>query len=198
MKKENNIYPPPVKVPFYYGWVVVLVCILTLLLSIPGQPDGIGVFRDGLISEYNISDIQFSILFGISTVLGAFLFPFSGRLIDRVGVRKLVPAAVLLMSVMIISITVLSSLVCSGSPSRLPALLILGIYVLVIRFCAQGCMGVSSRVTLGKWFRRRRGLATAVFTLVTTLGFNMSPFLLNRLVDWMGWVKAYRFIYIHS
>ena len=117
MKKENNIYPPSVKVPFYYGWVVVLVCILTLLLSIPGQPDGIGVFRDGLISEYNISDIQFSILFGISTVLGAFLFPFSGRLIDRVGVRKLVPAAVLLMSVMIISITVLSSLVCSGSPA---------------------------------------------------------------------------------
>jgi len=194
MKKEKDVYSLPVKVPFYYGWVVVLVCILTLLLSIPGQPDGIGVFRDSLISEYNISDIQFSILFGISTVLGAFLFPFSGRLIDRVGVRKLVPIAVLLMSVMIISVTVLPPLLYSDSPLHFPALVTLGIYVLVIRFCAQGCMGVSSRVTLGKWFHRRRGLATAVFTLATTLGFNMAPFLLNRLVDWAGWIKAYRFI----
>jgi len=197
MKKEKNYYSLPARVPFYYGWIVLPVCILTLLLSIPGQPDGIGVFKDSLISEYNISDIQFSTLFGISTVLVAFIFPFSGKLIDRVGVRKLVPFAVLLMSVMIISITVLPSLVHSDSASRFPALATLGIYVFVLRFCAQGCMGISSRITLGKWFSRRRGLATAVFTLVTNFGFNMSPFLLNRLVDWAGWIKAYRFVSIY-
>lgn len=194
MKNEKYASSLPAKVPFYYGWVVVVVCILTLLLSISGQPDGIGVFKDSLISEYNISDMQFSVLFGVSTVIGAFLFPFSGRLIDRVGVRKLVPFAVLLMSVTIVSITVLPAVLSSGSPLNFSSLVTLGIYVLVMRFCAQGCMGVSSRVTVGKWFSRRRGLATAVFTFATTFGFNMSPFVLNRLVDWMGWIKAYRFI----
>ena len=46
-------YPfSPARLPFFYGWVVVVATTLGLIASIPGQTMGFSVFADILIEAY--------------------------------------------------------------------------------------------------------------------------------------------------
>ena len=80
----------PSRLPFFYGWVIMIVGTLGMLCSIPAQTAGVGVFTDVLIRELGLSRVQLGFAYCIATSLSGLLLPWGGRLLDRWGARTMV------------------------------------------------------------------------------------------------------------
>ena len=46
----------PSKIPFFYGWIILLFSTLGILFSIPGQTIGLAVFTDSFIDALDLSE----------------------------------------------------------------------------------------------------------------------------------------------
>lgn len=180
----------PRRWPFFYGWVIVAAATVGIIASIPGQTVGVGVFTDKLMEALGLSRTQISAAYMIGTIANSFLLPFAGSLTDRWGTRVMI---------VISSVCLGASLLLLSSAGRVAAwigptalvVVMTSFFFLLIRFFGQGCLTMVSRVTIGKWFNHRRGLATAISTVFTAYAFNASPHYMNKLVQTLGWQHAY-------
>ena len=78
----------PTRVPFYYGWVVLVVGSIGVLASVPGQTAGVSVFTDELTATTGLTRLQLSIVDLIGTGASGFLLPRAGRALDQYGSRR--------------------------------------------------------------------------------------------------------------
>ena len=69
----------PSRWPFFYGWVIILMGTLGILMSIPGQTIGVSTFTDSLIEMLSINRDQISLAYMIGTVLSSFLLTKAGK-----------------------------------------------------------------------------------------------------------------------
>ncbi len=183
----------PARVPFFYGWVIVAATAIGMIASIPGQTVGVGVFTDSLIEALGLSRNDLTLAYMFGTLASSFILPYAGSLVDRLGARIMVVISSigLSISLMIMSQTVwIPRLV--GSPWLIITLM--AVCFLLIRFFGQGCLTMVSRVTLGKWFDRRRGLATGISNVFVSFAFNVSPAVLNQVVKGVGWRASYLYM----
>ena len=141
----------PAKVPFYYGWVVLVVGTLGIMASIPGQTAGVSVFTDPLTDSTGLSRIQLSIAYLIGTGTSGFLLPFGGRAIDRYGSRVMAMAAVLGLAATVTGMSFV------GPMSTPVGMVVMSIGFGCLRFSGQGLLTLSSRTMISQWFDRRRG-----------------------------------------
>jgi len=150
------------------------------------------VFTDSLVESLAISRVAFTSALAAGTVLFGLLVPLTGVLMDRIGLRKILMAAPIVLAVVFLLLTQLPRLtqLRQGGAVVLRTAILAG-FLLIIRLLAQGCMGVGSRVVICSSFQRRRGLATGIFAATTTLTFNLLPPLLNTLVEAYGWRTTY-------
>jgi len=182
----------PAKLPFFYGWVIVAAATIGVIASIPGQTIGVGVFTEYLIESLKISRTKLSTAYMFGTITSSLILPFAGKLIDKFGTRitGIIAAVSLALSLLLLSQCdkILNFLNISS-----PAVIIvwMSFSFLLIRFFGQGCLTMTSRVTIGKWFNHRRGLAVMIHNIFITFTFNTSPKLLNDLVNFIGWRQAY-------
>jgi hypothetical protein len=96
-KKEQNRKPffakwanvpfAPAKWPFFYGWMIVAVATLSIVCSVPGQTAGVGVFTNHIIDTLGMTRDELSLAYMVGTLTSGFILPFSGRLLDIIGVR---------------------------------------------------------------------------------------------------------------
>ena len=75
------------RLPFYYGWVNVLVAAVAMSATLPGRTYGLGLIKEPLRADLGISDFRFNSLNFWAIVLGAVVVLPVGRLIDRIGTR---------------------------------------------------------------------------------------------------------------
>ena len=73
----------PARVPIFYGWVIVAVATLGVVMSIPGQTMGVSVFTDHLIEATGLTRLELSNAYLVGTVISGLLLPRGGRLLDR-------------------------------------------------------------------------------------------------------------------
>jgi MFS family permease len=60
-----------------------------------------------------------------------------------------------------------------------------------LRFAGQGLLTMTSRTVMGKWFERRRGLASAIMGTAIAGGFGVTPWLFGEVLDGFGWRGAW-------
>lgn len=177
----------PGRLPFYYGWVMMFGSILAVLASIPGQTMGVGVYTDYLMAAWGLSRTQVSAAYMVGTLVSGTVLPIAGKALDRFGVR--------IMGVVCATGLGVSLLLLAGSDLAVgvrPAPLLLAMPLLMlaffaVRFFGQGCLAMMSRVIIGKWWQKRRGLVTGISGLFVAIGFNYSPQLLNDLIRVTDW-----------
>lgn len=187
----QNIPFAPGRWPFFYGWIIVAATTVGIIASIPGQTMGVGVFTDDLIRTLGLNRVQLTTAYMFGTIGSALLLPFAGTILDRVGARAMVVVAALGLGVSMVALSLSPKLIhLNGIESPWFALFVAFGCFLMMRFFGQGCLTVSSRVALSKWFNHRRGLAQAISGVFVTFGFNGSPRLLNDLVQAVGWRAA--------
>jgi len=189
---QPNFPFAPSRIPFFYGWLIVIITTLGTLASLPGQTMGVGVFTDYLISNTNLNRMQISFSYMIGTIFSSLLIPISGRYVDLFGTRIMISVAgiglgvsLLLLSKSLDLINFLVSILPEYY-STLISLLVMTLIFLLLRQFGQGLLAMVSRITLAKWFDRRRGLVSGISGVFVAFGFSGAPLFLNSIIEEYG------------
>jgi OFA family oxalate/formate antiporter-like MFS transporter len=187
----------PQRVPVFYGWVILVVTTLGILMSIPGQTAGVSVFTDHLIAATGLSRLSLSYAYLIGTLASGLLLPLGGEFIDRFGARLVVVGASVGLGLTLVYLSMCDRIAQQLSalfslPTSVPmAFGVLCLGFVSLRFSGQGMLTLVSRTTLGKWFDRRRGMASGIAGIFLSFGFSAAPLLLSFFIDGWGWRGAW-------
>ena len=168
------------KSPVYYGWIVLVVGTLGVIMSSPGQTYSFSIFIEEFIRDLDISRTVVSSLYTVGTITGSLALPFIGRKIDQFGNRVMVIVITLAFGITIIYMGFVRNTV----------MLLLG--VVFMRMLGQSSMVIVSTNLINQWWVRRRGFVMGISTLVAaTLGTGLFPNLINQLIPRFGWRTTY-------
>ena len=163
----------------FHGWWVVLVAGVGLSLSYgPIIVGTFGVFLKPLSQEFGWSRAGISLAFALANLVLSGALPLIGRVVDRLGARK-----VLLPSALIFGLGVMSFYFLSASLWHFYVLyLLLGV--------SSGNTPAYSKV-ISCWFDHKRGLALGLAMAGIGLGAFIMPPLAQALITGVGWRHAY-------
>jgi sugar phosphate permease len=188
----------PARLPFFYGWIVLGVGTVGMLMSAPGQTVGVSVFTDYLIEALDLSRSALSLAYFVGTVSSALLLSVAGRVYDRYGARAVGVASAAALSLVLVGLT-LTPAVASKTTDVLPGELVAAVSFAVIavgffllRFFGQGILALTSRNMVMEWFEKRRGLVNAILGVSISFGFSVTPRVLEYLIQGHGWQGAWR------
>ncbi len=192
---QSDVPFRPDRSPFFYGWVVAGASVMGIVSSMPGQTAGVGPFAEDLMANLDLSRLQLSFAYFGGTALSGLILPRIGRFFDRFGARltgTLVEVAFgLSLFYMAACSTIYHWLTPGDKPLPYLALGLVMFGFFLIRFLGQGVIAMTARAMLGKWFNRKRGLASAVSGSICGLFFSAAPLVLYMLVDALGWREAW-------
>lgn len=182
----------PHRVPFFYGWVVVLATTTGVLFSLPGQTMGVAVFTDALLDVTGLGRVDLSNAYLLGTVASSAFLPRAGAWIDRVGVRVSAMAAAVGLGA---TVALLSQVdwITTALPfsRRASGFVVLAVGFTALRFTGQGVLTLACNTMLARWFDRRRGFAAAMSGALVALGFAAAPRLLDGWIASTGWRVAW-------
>lgn len=178
----------PRRVPFYYGWVVLVAGTIGVVASVPGQTAGVSVFTDDLTATTGLTRLQLAIAYLVGTGSSGLLLGRGGRLIDRYGSRVVALAATIGLAC---TVTGLSFV---GAMSTPVGLVVMSVGFGCLRFTGQGLLTLSSRTMVAQWFDRRRGLVSSLSQAAGSFAFAAAPAALLALIDIDGFRTAWRLI----
>ncbi|MGF1516138.1 MAG: MFS transporter [Elainellaceae cyanobacterium] len=186
----------PGELPVFYGWVILGATTIGTLMSIPGQTAGVSVFTNDLIAATGLSRLALSNAYLIGTFTSGLLLPFGGVFIDRFGARLVVVGASAWLALTLVYLSISDRLAqwlaeVLGLATLPVAFALLCLGFVSLRFSGQGMLTLVSRTTLGKWFDRRRGMASGTAGVFTSFGFSAAPLLLLFFIDGLGWRGAW-------
>ena len=197
--KLVNIPLNPKKSSVYYGWFILALGGLGILMSIPGQTMGVSVFTDYLIDALGMSRLNLSLTYMIGTTLSSLVLSKAGKFYDRHGVRITILLSGTLMGTVLLFLSRVDQI--AGAAAGLTPfspyawgflLMVLGFFLL--RFSGQGVMTMISRSMVMKWFDKRRGFAAAILGVITSFGFSYAPRLLDSLIQSHTWREAWQML----
>lgn len=175
---------------FYYGWIIVVVATLALVVSNGLSVGGIPVFYKPLREDFVTSGIvaagQAESMIGmagsLTFLIAGFFSPVAGYLIEKFNIKYL----------MIAGCAVLGAALLIHSQAMSPT----AVYV------SRSLMGVSlgligvlpGTVLVSHWFRRRRGTAIGIVLTGTSIGGVIIPLVAAPLIAAYGWRTAMIFV----
>jgi MFS family permease len=167
------------KAGLYYGWIVVAIGFLTMLL-IMGSFFSSGVLFAAIVAEYGWSRAAASLPFSIALAVYASTAWLAGQLFDRYGPRRLFPLGALCLGLGLIA----------SAQIQAPWQLCLSWGLLA----AQGfnLAGFAPHLAhVAHWFVRYRGVASGLVLSGASVGGLVVVPGLQYLVDQYGWRLAY-------
>lgn len=168
------------KSPIFYGWVIMLIGTLGMIMSSPGQTYVVSIFIEPFIADLGISRSLVSTLYTLGTLVGSFVLPIVGSQIDRHGARLIVAIVI-----------VLFGLACVYMGYVQNAFM-LGLGFIALRMLGQGSLGMGCTNLINQWWVRRRGMVMGISgmagSLISLGGF---PNLINWLLPIYGWRSTY-------
>lgn len=187
----------PAKLPVFYGWIIVAVATLGIVMSIPGQTMGVSVFTDHLIRVTGLTRLELANTYLLGTLASSLLLPRGGIYLDRYGARPTGIVACLTVALTLCLLTQLEpisqgfSTLLGLESSVATAAGVLALAFMMLRFSGQGMLTMASRTMMAKWFDRRRGLASGISGIFVSGGFAIAPLLLQSFIDIGGWQGAW-------
>lgn len=167
-------------VPIFYGWVVLAVGTLGIIMTSPGQTYAVSIFIEHFIADLGLSRSLVSTLYAGGTLVGSLVLPFIGREIDRRGAR-----------VMMVVIAGVFGVACIYMGAVRGAVM-LGVGFVAIRMFGQGSLTLVSQNAINQWWVYRRGSVLGVSGLFAALlGLGGFPVLINWLIPQIGWRLTY-------
>lgn len=162
----------------YYGWVVVGITALTLLVSsgVRGAP---GVLINPLEDDFAWSRGAISFAVSIGLLLYGLAGPLAGALMDRFGPRRLMLAGITLVTA------------ATATSVAMNALWQFTVLWGILGGFGTGIAAVVLGATVAnRWFVNRRGLVMGIFGAATSAGMLVFVPLLMWLVSVSGWRGA--------
>lgn len=166
---------------FFYGWWIVVISMLGISTgAAPFVFASMGLFMLPLQQEFGWNRAQISAVLPLMVIAFMISMPLAGRLIDRLGTRRVL----------------LPSTVAFGLGLAAIPLLVSQLWHLAVVFVFIGIFGVAANTmpylrTISTWFNRRRGLAIGLAVSGIGLGYAYVPILVQNVIDAGGWRTAY-------
>lgn len=170
MKARNHIF---------WGWYVVFGAFTILVINY-GIRYSFGVFVKPMFAEYGwpMTVIQFGASVNLAVYAGA--SALAGWLLDRFAAKWII----------MIGIVITSGGMLLASTVTTPIGLYLS-YGVLVGGGSAGCGVVVSSVTVGKWFRRYRGLAIGLSSMGIGIGTLLMAPLAGYIVKYHGWRNGF-------
>ena len=162
----------------FYGWYVALVAMLTLLVSNGMTITGMTIFDPAILQEFGWSRGDLKLRDLLQLGLSGLLAPFIGSLADRMSVRKLMMAGLMLLSA------------CIAAYSRMTSLTHLYIINVGIALVLALAGLVLNVLIVSRWFVKKRGTALGLTLVGTSLGGIIFPRLGAVLLRTHTWREA--------
>lgn len=140
-----------------------------------GQTWFVSLFAGEVQERFGLTDGGWGLLYTAATLASAALLFARGGVADRVAPARLAPVMAVAFAVAALAF------------AFAPALWVLGLALVGLRFCGQGMFGHIAMTAMGRWFRARRGRAVSLANLGHSAGEALLPPLAVALVLVFGW-----------
>ncbi len=162
----------------HYGWIIAALTFLTMLTA-AGMRSTPGVLIVPLQNAFGWDRATISLAVSINLVLFGLSGPFAAAVMQRVGIRRTMVAALLLVGL------------AAALTTFMQAPWQLYLYWGVMVGLATGCLtSVLAAVVTNRWFVQRRGLVLGILTATNATGQLVFLPLLASLVTTQGWRAA--------
>lgn len=163
-----------------YGWIIIVCSALTMLATLPGRTQGLGLITEPMLKDLQIDHLDYAQINLWATLIGAsFCLPI-GWLIDRLGVR--------LTTTLILLAT---GLVTWWMSALAGGYWLLFLAVTLTRGFGQSALSVCSITSIGKWYSRRAGPAMGAYAVLTGVFFVIAFLLVPADIRMRGWRAAW-------
>ena len=180
MSESKNIPPSWIhKIPFFYGWIILVVCSISVFTSGPGQTYSVSIFLEPMRGDLNLGLTKIAGLYTSGSLIAASTMFLIGRLTDKCGARILLS----IVSILFALATIWMSNVTTATQ------LLLGFAM--IRILGQGSLSLIPTTLVSLWFVRLRGRAIALTSLGITASQAIFPPLIHYLIKEYGWRNAW-------
>ena len=167
------------RLPFYYGWPIVLVAILSQAVTGVGQTYGISVFNPSLLDSLGISLSVLTGTYMVGTMAASLPQPYIGSLMDRFGIQRT---------------TLIIGLLLGGAClffSRVNSVLMLLAGFFLLRLLGQGALSLLAGNMPAMWFREKLGTVTGIVSSGFSVSMAVVPPFFLYLINRLGWRSAY-------
>jgi MFS family permease len=168
----------PLRVPFFYGWVIVATAFVTMAIAVNSRT-AFSLLYPAILDEFGWGRGVTAAAFSIGFIGSAAFTPVVGLLMDRYGPRLVLPFGAVLVALGYVGATRIDT----------PVGLYVTLGLLVV--CGSVAMSyLSHSMFLPNWFVRRRGLAIGIAFAGVGVGSMLLLPLLQQLIDGRGWRAA--------
>lgn len=150
-----------------------------MVATLPGRTQGLGLVTAPLLSDLGLDQERFATLNLVATLAGALFALPAGWLVDRLGVRVVVPLLEFLLGLVVLGF------------ARIESFAALALVLTLSRGLGQSALSIASLATVGKWFPRRVSVAMGVYSLVLGIGFCVAFPLVQAEAEAHGWRAAW-------
>lgn len=166
---------------YFPGWTMIGIAAMAQFLSAPGQSFSIAVFKDPMRAALGLTETQYSLAYGVATIVSACLLPIVGRMLDRWGARIILPSVAAGLTIACFCMSQIHTLT--------------GLYIgfSLVRSLGQGALTLISVWMVGEWFERKRGRATALAGFGSAFSVMTIPFVNSWLITEYGWKTGWMF-----
>ena len=163
--------------PFFYGYVIVALCFLNLVV-VGGLMAGFSVFNVALLEAFRWSRATTATIASVNGIVYSAMAPVAGWAFDRLGPRVMMPVGLGLVGIGLV--------LAAGSGSLWQFYLCYGL----LAGFGVGCIDfVGTTAVLAHWFRRRRASAIGVAAMGLGVGIVIVPGV-QLLITGYGWRGA--------
>jgi MFS family permease len=167
------------RTPFFYGWVVVALSFTDLGL-LCGVWYGFSAFVLAFTREFGWSRASISSVFALNMALYGFSGPAVGFLLDRFGVRRVMPAGAGLLAL---------GLFLSSRVQTINELYIT--YGIIAGLGGSFLGSIPHNTILSNWFQQKRGTALGIASSGMGAGMLLFIPLIQYIILHQGWRQAY-------
>ena len=143
---------------------------------------GLSFFVQPVTEDLGLERGAFSFYFSIIFLVGMFVAPFMGKIINRWGPRRIVLTGSVVCSTAFFLFSYASSLAAFYAAAVLMGLLF------------QGTTVLSATTSVNMWFEKKRGQVLGIVASASGVGGAMLSLILPRLIHASGWQAGYRFM----
>lgn len=168
------------RLPFYYGYLMVVVAVLAQICSSPGQTFAISAFTPHLQESLGLSNSNLAAAYMFGTLLAALPLMLIGPISDRFGLRWTTVAVA----------TALAG--ACGLASQASGFASLLVSFMLLRFLGQGALTLLSSNIVAMWFELRLGRVNSIMSLGGAAAFAIVPPALLGAIQSIGWRATYQ------
>jgi MFS family permease len=167
------------RLPFYYGWIMLVLAALAMVGTLPGRTQGLGLITEALLTDLKLDRVTFAQMNLWATLLGALFCLGFGRLQDQLGSRAVLTALAVMLGGVVLAMSTTTTVT------------MLFVFLTLTRGLGQSALSITSLTMMGQWFDRRLNRAMAIYSVVLSMGFMTAFPLVGYVVKEHGWRPAW-------